>query len=101
MSKNNLKINNALKVNKINDRQCTVEFGTEQLEVNVNVIAPNPFKDGSVIDTPTSTQLDTEVQLDYVSKIIVSAFESDISTEFKDVLLDWQFALIEKRRTFK
>lgn len=98
MSKNNLKINNALKVNKINDRQCVIEFGTEQLVINV--VAPNPFKDGSVIDTPTSTQLDTEVQLDYVSKIIVAAFESDISTEFKDVLLDWQFALIEKRRTF-
>lgn len=98
MSQNNLKINNALKINKINDRQCVIELGTEQLEVNV--IAPNPFKSGSIIDTPTVTLLDTEVQLDYVSKIIVAAFESDISTVFKDTLLDWQFALIEKRRTF-
>lgn len=98
MSKNNLEINNALKINKINDRQCVIEFGAEQLEVNV--IAPNPFKSGSVNDTPTVTLIDTEVQLDYVSKIIVAAFESDISTEFKDIILDWQFALIEKRRTF-
>lgn len=98
MSKSNLKINDALTINQINDNESVIDFNSEKL--NISTVTPNPFKDGKVIHAPTSTLIEIEVQLDYVSQVIVAAYASDISTAFKDALLDWQFALIEKRRTF-